>query len=58
MDIIKIYHDKKWTLQFEFADALYNIIDFQEKGVAPISLDLISSSDAILTHPNRPPLQN
>jgi hypothetical protein len=25
MSIIKIYHDKKWTLQF--LDALYNSID-------------------------------
>jgi hypothetical protein len=27
MDIIKIYHDKKWTLQF--LDALYNSIDIK-----------------------------
>jgi hypothetical protein len=26
MDIIKNYHDKKWTLQF--LDALYNSIDY------------------------------
>jgi hypothetical protein len=26
MGIIKIYHDKKWTLQF--LDVLYNSIDF------------------------------
>jgi hypothetical protein len=26
MGIIKIYHDKKWTLQF--LDALYNSIDY------------------------------
>jgi hypothetical protein len=28
MGIIKIYHDKKWTLQF--LDALYNSIDILE----------------------------
>jgi hypothetical protein len=28
MGIIKIYHDKKWTLQF--LDALYNSIDTHE----------------------------
>jgi hypothetical protein len=27
MDIIKNYHDKKWTLQF--LDALYNSIDLR-----------------------------
>jgi hypothetical protein len=42
MGIIKIYNDKKWTLQF--LDALYNSIDtvhvFIQRNLSQISLTL------------------
>jgi hypothetical protein len=44
MDIIKIYHDKKWTLQF--SDALYNSIDFSNCSItSPKYMSMASFSE-------------
>jgi hypothetical protein len=41
MGIIKIYHDKKWTLQF--LDALYNSIDIDIDHRAQLLKQLVNN---------------
>jgi hypothetical protein len=43
MGIIKIYHDKKWTLQF--LDALYNSIDNDQGAYKIVCPNLLIGTD-------------
>jgi hypothetical protein len=45
MGIIKIYNDKKWTLQF--LDALYNSIDIRIERERKLGYDDMRSTDSL-----------
>jgi hypothetical protein len=52
MDIIKDYHDKKWTLQF--LDDLYNNIDLlKKKNLLFVRRPIVRYSDSDPLGPNR-----